>query len=131
MRKTPIENVHPDATLLFGENVPKDDYNASKIGHLNHLEIKIESIDVFPDSTAMSLQTSLSSKSSSTTAGLSSLFKLKKGARIMITSNIDLADRLINGQFGIVFDFTYIDSSITKEFRRSKCRQKCNVERLV
>ena len=49
----------------------------------------------------------------------------------MITSNIDLADRLINGQFGIVFDFTYIDSSITKEFRRSKCRQKCNVERLV
>ena len=25
-----------------------------------------------------------------------------------------LADRLINGQFGVVFDFAYIDSSITK-----------------
>ena len=32
----------------------------------------------------------------------------------MIASNIDLADRLINGQFGVAFDFAYIDSSITK-----------------
>ena len=113
MRKIHIENVHPDATLLFTENSPKDNYNASKIGQLCHLEIKIESIDVFPDSTSMHLQTSLSSRSSSTNAGLSSLMKLKKGVRIMITSNINLADRLINGQFGVVFDFAYIDSSIT------------------
>ena len=59
MRKIPIENVHPDATLLFTENSLKDDYNASKIGQLNHLEIKIESIDVFPDSTPIHLQTSM------------------------------------------------------------------------
>ena len=32
----------------------------------------------------------------------------------MITSNIDLADRLINGQLRVVFDFAYIDSSVTK-----------------
>ena len=86
MRKIPIENVHPDATLLSAENSLKDDYNASKIGQLNHLEIKIESIDVFPDSTPMRLQTSLSSRSSSTTASF-------------------------NCQFGVVFDFAYIDSS--------------------
>ena len=60
MKKMPIENLHPDATILFAENSPKDYYNASKTGQLNHLEIKIESIDVFPDSTAMHLQTSLS-----------------------------------------------------------------------
>ena len=69
----PIENVHPDDTLLFAEKSPKGDYNASKIGQLNHPEIKIGSIDVFPDSTPMHLQTTLSSRSSSTTAGLSSL----------------------------------------------------------
>ena len=101
---------------MFAENYPKDDYNASKIGQLNHLEIRIESIDIFPDSTPMHLQTSLYSKSSSTTAGLSSLLKLKKGVRVMITSNIVLAYRLINGQFGVVFDFPYIDSSITKVY---------------
>ena len=99
MRKIPIKNVHPDANLLFAENSPKYYYNASKMGQLNHLETKIESINIFPDSTTMLLQTSLSSRSSSTTAGLSSLMKLKKGVRIMITSNINLADRLINGQF--------------------------------
>ena len=30
----------------------------------------------------------------------------------MNISNIDLADRLINGQLGVVFDSAYIDSSI-------------------
>ena len=55
MRKITIENVHPDATLLFAENSAKDDYNASKMGQLNHLESKIESIDIFPDSTPMFL----------------------------------------------------------------------------
>ena len=53
--RIPIENVHPDAILLFAENSPKDDYNASKIDQLNYLEIKIESVDVFPDSTPMHL----------------------------------------------------------------------------
>ena len=62
----------------------------------------------------MNLQTSLSAGSSGTTAGLSSILKLKKVVSIMIASNIDLADRLTNGQFGVVFDFAYIDSSITK-----------------
>ena len=66
----------------------------------------------------MHLQASLSSRSSSTTAGLSSFWKLKKGVRITITSNIDLANRLINGQFGVVFDFAYIDSSITKVYAK-------------
>ena len=116
MRKIPIENVNPDATFLFAESSPKDDYNASKIGQLNDLEIKIESIDVFPDSLSMHLQTSLSSRSFSKTASLSSLLKLKKGVRVMVTSNIDLADRLINGQFGVVFDFAYIDSSLAKVY---------------
>ena len=116
MRKIPIKNVHPDATLLFAENSPKDDYNANKIGQLNHLEIKLESVDVFPDSTPMHLQTSFSSRSSSVTSGLSSLLNLKKGVRTIITSNTDLADRLINGQFGVLFDFAYIDSPITKVY---------------
>ena len=34
----------------------------------------------------------------------------------MITSNINLADSLINDQFGVVFDFPYIDSSVTKVY---------------
>ena len=86
MIRIPIQNVHLDATLLLAENYPEDDYIASKIAQLNYLEMKIESTGVFPDSTPMHLQTSLCSRSSGTTAGLSSLLKLEKIVRIMITS---------------------------------------------
>ena len=34
----------------------------------------------------------------------------------MITSNTDLANRLINGQFRVVFEFAYADISITKVY---------------
>ena len=34
----------------------------------------------------------------------------------MITSNINLNDHLINGQFGVVLDFGYIESSITRVY---------------
>ena len=34
----------------------------------------------------------------------------------MITSNIDLSGWLINGQFGMAFDFGYVCSSITKVY---------------
>ena len=34
----------------------------------------------------------------------------------MITSNIDLSNWVVNGQFGIAFDFGYISSSITKVY---------------
>ena len=64
----------------------------------------------------MHLQTSFSSRSSSLTSGLSSLLNLKKGVRTIITSNTDLADRFINGQFGVLFDFAYIDSPITRVY---------------
>ena len=42
--------------------------------------------------------------------------KLKKGASVIITRNIGLNDRLINSQFGTVYDFGFISSSITKVY---------------
>ena len=34
----------------------------------------------------------------------------------MIKTNLDLNDRSINGQFGTVYDFGFINSSITKVY---------------
>ena len=34
----------------------------------------------------------------------------------MLTSNLDIADRLINGQLGTVFDFQYSEGTITKMY---------------
>ena len=45
----------------------------------------------------------------------------------MITSSIDLDDRLINGQFGIVFDFGYVSSSITKVYLNWMIRKQVKI----
>ena len=34
----------------------------------------------------------------------------------MLTSNLDIADHLINGQLGTVFDFRYSEGTITKKY---------------
>ena len=42
------------------------------------------------------------SRGRSETGGLDYEVKVKEGARVMITTNINIADRLINGQMGTV-----------------------------
>ena len=51
---------------MFVENSPKNYYNACKIDQLNHFEVILDAT-VFPHSTPIHLQTSLSLESSSTT----------------------------------------------------------------
>ena len=91
--------------------ITKYDYNKSKLSKINYSEITLKAIDVFPETMPLDLQASLSSNS---TGRLLLSLKLKKGAHVMITTNIDLNDRLINGQFGTVYDFGFINSSVTK-----------------
>ena len=116
LRKIDLNSVPLDVAVIFAENKPKDGYNPYKLSQLNHFEIKVEAIDLFPDTVPIHLQTSLSSRSCSATAGLPLCLKLQKGAPVMIISNIDSSDGLDNGQFEIVFDFGYLSSSITKVY---------------
>ena len=62
---------------------------------------------------SLNLQTPLSSKS---TGRLLLSLKLKKSARVMITTNIDWNDRLINGHFRTAYDFGFTNSSITNVY---------------
>ena len=95
LRKINLNSVPVDATVIFAENKSNDEYNACKLNRLNQFEIEVEAIDLFPGTMPIHLQTSLSSRSCSATAGLPLCLKLKKGARTMITSDIDLSERLI------------------------------------
>ena len=70
MTKIAIKNAHPHVTSMFAEDSPKHDYSGYKIGQLNHSKVKIDDTDVFRDSTLIHLQTPVSSRSYSTTAGL-------------------------------------------------------------
>ena len=106
-KKINIDRVPPIATLIFAENKPKDDYYAHKLIQFNYFEIKIKTIDKLRETMPVHLQTSLSSRSCSPTARL-------PGTRALITSNPGLKDWLINGQFGIVYNFGLTDFSVTK-----------------
>ena len=97
--------------MIYAENKPKDDCNTSKLSKLNYSEITLKAIDVFPEIMPVDLQTSLSPKS---TGELLLSLKLKKDVPLMITTNINLNYRLINGQFGTVYDFGFINCSITR-----------------
>ena len=71
----------------------------------------------------LDLQTSLSSK---LTGGLLLSLKLKKGERVMITTNIDLNDSWINGQFRTVYGFSFINSSVTKVYLKlMQVKKRC------
>ena len=97
MRKIAIKNAHPHAISVFAEDSAKDDYSGCEIGQLNHFEVKIDYIAVFPDGTPIHCKRHF-------LQGLLVQVKAyhethQKGERVMTTSNINLNDHLINGQF--------------------------------
>ena len=49
------------------------------------------------------------------TGGLPKLLKLKIGAKLMLTVNIDIQDRLTNGQTGIIRDIEF-DELVLKKY---------------
>ena len=59
-RKINIKSSPPDATLIYAENKPKDNYNTSKLSKLNYSESKLKAIDVFLETRSLDFQTSLS-----------------------------------------------------------------------
>ena len=53
------------------------------------------------------------SQNGSKTGGLERELHLKQGAKVMLTENIDIADRLTNGQLGTVTGFKFHQNSQT------------------
>ena len=58
--------------------------------------------DLIPPEMPFSVVQKIISGNQSDTGGLAGTLHLKEGARVMLTSNIDISDRLINGQIGTV-----------------------------
>ena len=52
----------------------------------------------------------------SATGGLAKTLKLKIGAKVMLTINTDIQDRLINGQIGLVKHFEIINNDVATIF---------------
>ena len=110
-----IESIDQNTTLLFAENSIKHDYNHLQLQKLSCLpSVEIEAIDEYPENISSGLKNNFQQLSQDKTAGLAQNVVLKKQARIMLTANIDISDRLINGQLGTIFDFEHNEGNITK-----------------
>ena len=96
-----------DATHLFAENSLKDNLNTVKLSSLRHPLVSVHSIDKFPTGMCPSKIEQTLKCTESRTAGLPKILNFKKNASIMLTNNIDIKDRLINGQLGTVFETKY------------------------
>ena len=53
--------------------------------------------------------------SQSQAGGLAKLFRFKKSSKVMLTTNVSIDDRLVNGQLGTIVDTKQSSSGIVKQ----------------
>jgi len=113
----PNDDSYPiDALHIFAENYPANNHNEAMLNKLSEPVINIMAIDEMPQHFNLqeSAMRNLETAKLNDTGGLISKLLIKIGARVMITKNIDLEDRLINGQIGTVKYFKYRNNRIVK-----------------
>ena len=79
---------------------------------------RVNAIDNIPADCKYPLQSIVSAqyRKQTDTGGLAKCLELKVGAKVMVTVNIDIKDRLINGQVGKVFGFKIVDNIINEVY---------------
>ena len=99
----PTDNNYPsDAIHIFAENSPVNEHNKNKLDQLPGSVFQLKAVDQYPKNVSQSDIDKVLAKGRSETGGLDYDILVKEGARIMLTNNIDIADRLINGQIGTI-----------------------------
>ncbi len=96
------ENYPSDALHIFAENAPVDEYNIDRLQQIQSPQYVLEALDQFPPHVRKQDIERVLSKGRSETGGLDTKILIKENARVMLTTNVDISDRLINGQLGTV-----------------------------
>ena len=96
------ENYPSDALHIFAENAPVDEYNIDRLQQIQSPQYVLEALDQFPPHVRKQDIERVLSKGRSETGGLDTKILVKENARVMLTTNVDISDRLINGQLGTV-----------------------------
>ena len=91
-----------DALHIYAENNPANIYNEHMLNSLPGRLITIPAKDNIPKNCSMKDVLEAQNQKQSNTGGLAVLLKMKVNVRVMVTTNVDLSDRLRNGQIGTV-----------------------------
>ena len=95
-------NYPHDALHIWAENQPVVEYNAARLNQIPARQYTLAAIDPYPPHVSKQDIDRVLARSRSETGGLDYHILIKEGCRVMLTTNIDIADRLINGQMGTV-----------------------------
>ena len=95
-------NYPTQALHIFAENAPVDQHNNEHLEQLRTPLYRLKAIDQYPQNVSKKDIDRVLARGRSETGGLDSEILIKVNARVMITTNINISDRLINGQMGTV-----------------------------
>ena len=95
-----------DALHIYAENSPCHEHNKNMLDALDNILYTVHAIDEAPKNVSKDIIDKALSRNQSQTGGLAQTLYVKINARVMLTVNIDIADRLINGQIGTVKHIT-------------------------
>ena len=100
---------------MFAENKPAKEHNETQLNNLNSQLIFIDAIDEIPKDIVLpqSQIDANKQRKMSETGNLESQLKLKIGAQVMLTSNLDIHDRLVNSLVGIFRQIKYKNNEVS------------------
>ena len=96
------DNYPSDALHIFAENKPCQEHNQKMLSSNENNLRSISTIDGLPKNVSKDVIERALNRNQTETGGLARTLEIKVDARVMLTVNIDIADRLINGQIGTV-----------------------------
>ena len=96
------DNYPSDALHIWAENSPVNEYNNTKLDQIAANRFHLKATDQYPPNVTKQDIDRVLVRGRSDTGGLDSDIYIKENARVMLTTNVDIGDRLINGQMGTV-----------------------------
>ena len=87
---------------IWAENDPVNEHNNKQLDQLSSPLFVLKATDQYQSNITQQDINTVLSRARSDTGGLDFEINIKEGARVMLTTNIDITDRLINGQMGTV-----------------------------
>ena len=88
----------------MGENAPVNEHNERKLETIQTQLYILKAKDLYPKNVNKQDIDRILARGRSETCGLDNEIPVKEGARVMLTTNINIQDRLINGQVGTVIN---------------------------
>ena len=110
------ENIFPQHVVhMFAENKTAKKHNETQLNTLDIQLILTDATDEIPKGTVLSQSQiyAIKQRKMSETGNLESQLKLNIGAQVMLTSNLDIDDRLVNGLVGTVKQIKYKNNEVS------------------